>query len=395
MEEDPFSRYRASIQLGYKVSDAVGFRIHASKTHFLSAYDESFGQADAPYEYRTRQRRAGTAMNVVYHKGELHMDAAFTEFFSENTSAFPGTFYGRTQVLDAYNKYTFGERLYTLAGINYLKDGTAFDEPREFYLLDPYVNLVYVSDFGLNLNAGTRLNNHSEYGNQWVYNLNPSFNFSTGNGYLKLMGTLATSYITPSLSQLFGEFGANPDLEPETDRTVEAGLEWIPDKQLRASLLYFNRKEEGFVFFDSAEFLYRNASGTIRAQGVEVEGMWEPLQWLRVEANYTFTERNGDNAIRIPRHKVNADVGLELAEGTYGALQYAYTGTRTDTDFNTFTDVSLDAFSLLHLYVSRQLIPGKMTVFFRAENLLNTRYTEILGFSTRGRNLRIGFTLEL
>ena len=44
-----------------------------------------------------------------------------------------------------------------------------------FTLIDPYFNMVYVSDFGLNINTGARLNNHSEYGSKLVYSLNPSF----------------------------------------------------------------------------------------------------------------------------------------------------------------------------------------------------------------------------
>ena len=42
-------------------------------------------------------------------------------------------------------------------------------------IADPYANFVYVSDFGLHMNAGVRLNNHNAYGSHFIYNLNPSF----------------------------------------------------------------------------------------------------------------------------------------------------------------------------------------------------------------------------
>jgi vitamin B12 transporter len=87
--------------------------------------------------------------------------------------------------------------------------------------------------------------------------------------------------------------------------------------------------------------------------------------------------------------------GSYLGSKTFCSLQYAYTGTRTDTDFNTFTDVQLDAYSLVNLYVSHELIPGKLKAYLDAVNLLNTDYTEITGFTTRGRNFMIGFSLEL
>jgi len=394
-EEDPFSRYNADFRLGYKFSKGPYLRLYGNKSHFRSAYDEAFGLMDAPYEYTSEQNRAGMAITAGYDKGEVNINAAFSEFSSDNISNFPGSFDGRNQVVEAYNKYIFNETLYSLVGLSYIKDRATFGEPRDFTILDPYLNLVYVSAYGLNINVGTRLNTHSEYGNQWVYNFNPSFSFLLENGYLKMMGTLATSYITPSLTQLFGEFGANPRLEPETNRTIESGLEWVKDSSLRASILYFNRREDNYVFFDSAEFLYRNSSGTIRARGVEAEVRWIPFPKARFDANYTFTERKGDNAIRIPKHKIHAEFGLDLAKGTYGALQYAYTGSRVDTDFVTFTDTDLEPFSLVHLYFSQELMAGRMKVFLSAENIFNTDYTEILGFSTRGRNLRAGFALTL
>lgn len=394
-EEDPFSRYRADVRLTYAIRESFELGAFANQSHFRASYDESFGMQDADYLYTTLQKQAGAFAGWSHDKGELHVQGSINEFFSENISAFPGTFRGSSQALEGYSKYIFGERLHSLLGVSYVRDRAVFSEEGDFRLLDPYLNLVYLSTFGLNVNAGTRLNTHSEYGNQWVYNFNPSFIFPADDGYFKILGTLATSYITPSLTQLFGEFGANPDLEPETNRTLEGGIEWRKDARFRASLLYFNRKEKNYVLFDNVDFQYRNAVGTIDAGGVEAEMNWSLPVQLEFEANYTFTERQGDDAIRIPKHKVNATLGWAPSPRDYISLRYAFTGSRKDTDFETFETVGLSPFSLVHLYASREVIPGKLNIFLSAENLFNTSYTEILGYVTPGRNLRIGATLEL
>jgi vitamin B12 transporter len=194
---------------------------------------------------------------------------------------------------------------------------------------------------------------------------------------------------------LFGEFGANPSLEPETNRTLEAGLELAGKRQLRASILYFNRKEENFVFFDNSSFQYLNADNVIDAEGVEIELNWKPCSKFQWSANYTFTERKGDSGIRIPKHKINTLLGYTFSERSFASINYAYNGARTDTDFNTFTDVSLEPYSLLGCFVSHSLIPGKLKVFLNVDNLLNTAYTEVIGFNTRGRNMRLGINLRL
>ncbi|MDC6352316.1 TonB-dependent receptor [Zeaxanthinibacter sp. PT1] len=394
-EEDIFSRFQARLGLGYQWSSNSHIRVYGNQTKLRSDYDESFGLLDAPYQFRSEQKRAGLAAVFGYDQGEVNINAAVSEFDSENISAFPGTFSGQTWVIDAFNKYTFNDKFYTLLGVNYNREKADLEESPSFTLLDPYLNAVYISGSGLNLNAGIRLNTHSEYGEQLVYNLNPSYSISTGEGYVKLLASWATSYITPSLSQLFGAFGANPDLEPETNRTLEGGLEWAASDRFRISGLYFNREEENFVFFDNVAFVYNNSREVIKAQGVELELSWLASEQWNVSGNYTFTERSGDNAIRIPKHKLNANVDYRYSDKGLISLRYAYTGTRKDTDFSTFTDVELDPFSLVNLYASREVMPGKLKIFLNAENILNADYTEVIGFSTRGQNIRLGFILDL
>ncbi|NAY90625.1 TonB-dependent receptor [Muricauda sp. JGD-17] len=392
-EEDIFSNYSANVRLGYEFSQDFDISVFGNQTKFNNEYDASF--AEAPNVSNSEQKRVGLASNVAYGKGSIHLNVAFSEYGTDTNDTFgESTFTGENLVLDVYNKYIFGDRWHTIVGINYIKDKAVFSDQADFTIVDPYANLVYVSDFGLNLNLGGRLNNHSEYGNHFVYNLNPSYTFSNEKGYLKVLGSFATSYITPNLTQLFGDFGANPDLEPEENRTLEGGIEFYTNSGLRISAVYFDRNEKNTIGFDQ-DFMSINVSEEINANGLEIEASWKPTAKLFVDANYTFTEINGDNAIRIPKHKANLSIGYQLCDKTNLNFIYAYTGSRLDTDFSTFTNVTLDSFSLLGLSIGHELIPDKMDIFLGAENLLNEEYIEILGFTTLGRNLRFGMNLKL
>ena len=227
-----------------------------------------------------------------------------------------------------------------------------------------------------------------------MYNVNPSFVFDTEEGYVKLMGSYATSYITPNLTQLFGAFGGNPELEPEENATIEGGIEFKLDNTFRISTVYFDRNETNAIGYD-ANFMSINVADEIDANGVEVEATWLPLSNFSVNANYTFTERKGDNAIRIPKHKANVSLWYQFCESTDASLTYAYTGERFDTDFATFSDIALEPFSLLNFSIRHELIKNKVNVFLNADNLLNEDYRELLGFTTRGRNFRVGLNLNL
>lgn len=392
-EEDVFSHFSTNARLGYQFSKDFEVSVYGNQTKYSNEYDASM--AEAPNLGKSDQERVGVSSSFAYGKGSVQLNAAYTDYETNSMDTFgESTTEGNNWVVDLYNKYVFADSWHTILGVNYSKDEAVFSDEAEFTIVDPYANVVYVSDFGLNLNVGGRLNTHSEYGNHLVYNVNPSYVFSTSEGYVKLLGSYATSYITPNLTQLFGAFGGNPDLEPEENRTLEGGIEYAINKKLRVSALYFDRNEKNTIGYDQ-NFMSINLADEIDANGVEVEVSWQMLDQFTVDANYTFTERKGDNAIRIPKHKANLNLGYQLGKKANIALNYAYTGERFDTDFNTFTDVALESFSLVNLYVGHELIPNKLDLFFSADNLLNEDYTEILGFTTKGRNFRIGMNLNL
>ncbi|MCP4975880.1 MAG: TonB-dependent receptor [Maribacter sp.] len=393
--EDSYSQINTDIKLGYQLSHNFKIGIYANQTKLNTEYDESFGLFDADYRFLSDQKRTGLSAEYKYLQGSLHLNTAYTNYDSENKSAFPSAFTGENYVVDIFNKNTFNDKFHTIVGLNFIKDEAAFATTRDFNIIDPYANLVYVSEFGLNLNVGARYNNHSEYGSHLVYNLNPSFTFKTEDGYVKALTSYATSYITPSLTQLFGNFGANPDLEPEENRTLEGGLEYAIDDKFRVSGVYFNRKEENFVFFDNITGTFGNSEGTIDAQGTEVELNWMPSEKIKFTSNYTFTERKGDAAIRIPKHKVNATLGYVFSKRTFASLDYRYIGERLDTDFNTFSNAALDPYSLLNVYVEHELLPKRFKVFIGIQNLLNADYVEIIGYTTKGRNINAGINLNL
>ncbi|WP_394750630.1 TonB-dependent receptor plug domain-containing protein [Spongiimicrobium salis] len=394
-QEDSYSRINTDVRLGYQFTKNFNVQIFGNHSKVDAEFDESFGFLDADNLTRIEQLRTGLSSEYTYENGSLHLNTGYSTYDTEFISQFPSTSESKNLVVDLYNKYNFDNTFYLIAGVNYIDNQIELTETEDFNIIDPYANVVYVSPFGLNINAGARLNNHSEYGSNFIFNVNPSFTFKTEEGYFKVLTSYATSYITPSLNQLFGNFGPNPDLEPEDDRTIEGGLEYKNSNKLRASALYFNRKEENFVFFDNTAFGFLNAEDTIDAQGVEVEVDWNPADELQFSANYTFTERKGDNAIRIPKHKINATLAYDFSNRTNASLAYTYTGDRSDTDFSAFpsVDVPLDAFSVVDAYIGHEILANKLRVFLNANNLLNEDFQETLGFSTRGRNFRIGMNL--
>ena len=404
IEEDPFSRFNTNVTLGYNFSDAFEVKVYGSQTKLRTDLDgfppPTFQFSDTDNRSTSEQYRLRVAPKFNYKNGSLNLNTGYTKIDRETISDFSSIFESEGFIADIFNKYVFNDSFYTIVGFNYQKNQTLFGDEVEYVNNDPYANFVYVSEFGLNLNVGGRLNNHSEYGSQFIYNLNPSYTIKLGKGYGKVFGSYSTSFIAASLFQLFDPTFGNSVLEAEENRTIEAGVEVNFSNSFKLNGLIFNRLEENTVLFtlvDPDNFVsqYTNAQDDATAQGIEIEASGKVADGLRISANYTFTELKDGNRVRLPKHRANATLGYDISENTLVSLNYQYVGSRTDTDFSVFEDVALDAFSLVDVYLSHQFKKDKVRVFANITNILDEDYEEIIGYSTRGRNFSLGVNLTL
>lgn len=395
-EKDPYSNHDVSLKLGYDFTDNFSVKVFGNVEKIKSDYDAS-AFADADNVFLSKQYRTGLHSEYTYNNGGVYFNGAYSKYDREFVSQYGSTFTSRNFVGDLYTKNVFSSMFHTIVGVNVIDDETEFDGKQSATSIDPYANVVFITGAGFNLNTGIRLNVHSEYGEHLTYNLNPSYSYDLGSGYVKVFGSYSTSFIAPSLSQLFGFYGPNPDLKPEEDKTLEGGLEYSLSKKLRISALYFKRDEKNLIAYDFNQGYY-NAADKTTAQGVEVELSASPVEHLDFSANYTFTERKEEVKVRLPKHKMNASLGYSFLPGSYASLSYQYNSERADNfydpDLGASVPVNLESYSLVDLYISHRLCK-KVKLFGGIDNILNEDYTEVYGYNTRGRNVRLGFSVTL
>ncbi len=420
-EPDSFSRQNILTKLGYKATEKLTLDFFGNYDKLNNNYDLPFdntGFEDNSLNKTTSEQfRFGFAPKFKYNKGEFNLNTSFEKIkrdyneYNAYTAATDYSLYqSRSVIVDAFNKYQFSNQFFVVTGANFQFHDMATDTPygnleresTKFNMIDPYVTFVYSSNFGLNFNAGARLNEHSEYGNHLVYNFNPSFHFMT-NFPLKVLASYSTAYITPSLYQLYSEYG-NTELTPEENRTVEAGFETeLFNKKLKLNAVGFYRDEKnsfGF-FFDNITFdsYYINLDGSNRAKGVETELSWDITTKVRVNGNYTFTQVDEALNRLIPKHKVNAGLDFQPTTRSFFNVSYQYFDARNDAFFdgNTFMtqNVKLDSYQLLNAMAKYELIKSRLTIFGSVTNIFNEEFVENIGYSTRGRNFKMGVTIIL
>ena len=416
-ESDAFNSHNGNLKLGYKFSKAFKLNTYASFDNYKADFDDSFAMMDADNLSISKQYRIGASPKFKYNKGNVTVNAAFNDIEREIESSFPSKFNAQSIVVDAFNRYTFNEKFFTVIGVNFQDNqmesfsipfgetelSQSIDpEKAHFTITDPYANVVFVSDFGLNINAGARLNNHSEYGSHLVYNINPSFTKKVSFGYVKGLASYSTAFIAPSLYQLFEPAYGNTDLEPEENQTIEVGAEVSVEDIATVSVVYFTRNEDNFIdFVDTGNFVfqYQNIEESFTASGVELVAQVNLAKGLNLNLNGTYTKVEEDLSLRIPEIKVNSRLDYQLSGATLLSLSYQYNDERNDSVFNneTFENdiIALESYGLLDLYVSHKIINNKMTVFANLTNLFNEDYQELFGFATRGRGFNLGINLML
>ncbi len=126
------------------------------------------------------------------------------------------------------------------ARIQQLLDTNIEKKNPDITILSPYLSFFVKDLNGFYLEAGGRLNNHSEFGNHFTYSINPSYLI---NKDVKVFANLASAFRAPSLNELYGLWGSNPGLKPEKSYTWELGTQVsLINNILETRVVYFNRR---------------------------------------------------------------------------------------------------------------------------------------------------------
>ena len=403
-EEDNFARQNVLLKLNYKVNSKLKIGVLSSLDEFSTDFDGfdfdpvTFASipADRNNNLNSFQKRFGVNADYNYGKGELKIRTFLTDIRRTET---PSNDYFKGEVLgfDVFNNYKINDQFSVLTGITAqfqdMTQKTSFSTIEEgsgkqdFY--DPYLSVNYNSSYGFNLNAGTRLNVHSEYGNNWVFNVNPSYNFTVKNANVKLFSSYSTAFVAPTLSEIFTKLPSIDELLPEEDITIEGGFELNVGK-LDLNATYFYREETNKIGFEPTTFQTINDVGTFFARGVEAEVSYNFSDDFIMLANYTHINRNENLLLKIPQNTLFVKANYKVLPSTFTSLSYRFVDETKD-----FGNARSDAYSLVDFFINHSLLNDKVTVYGSVTNIFNEDFQEIAGFTTRGRNYNLGLSIQL
>ncbi len=265
-----------------------------------------------------------------------------------------------------------------------------------------FTSLFIRTNSGFQAELGGRVNDHSQFGSNFTYTVNPSYLIADR---YKLFVNASSAYRVPSLYQLFSQYG-NLNLEPETSVSYEAGFDFNFTNKLNLAFSYFKRDIDNVIDFGQVTpgvFGYINQNNQ-KDNGFEIELGFKPTTVINLNAFYahvtgevTTPKNQIFNLFRRPKDSFGLNAGFDINEEISLNLIYKYTGDRKDRYFDNSTfktvDADMDAYNMVDLYAQYKAA-ARLTLFTDVKNLLDENYIDFSGYTTKGLNFNAGFKLE-
>jgi len=393
-EVDHFQRKQWKVGLDFTPNNRMFYRLGVEYAAHESAYDDAYLMQDSDFLYTTDMWRISLQSELTTRKGSWHRSMAWTLLESEDQSDYPGIYKGFNWNSDTYYKTSLNQNHYLLTGVQTGYDVVPSIEQAHVYWLDPYVNWVYAKE-KWHLNSGLRYNQHQTYGGHWVYHLNPSYTLTTRAGTLQWMGTLGSSFISPSLFQLYGPFGANSSLNPEESLNNEFGLQWTSTRGYSMELHAYQRWVENAIYWDNTLWIYKNDPLRQRVKGGEFQFKSPINRDFSTQLSYAFVASQGVSGLRIPRSRWTIFSQYKANTEQWWSVSGTWTGERQDMDFTTYEIVDLAQFYTLDISWTYRPQPAKWHLQLSVTNATDQQFVEQWGYNTLGRMFQAGLFYRL
>ena len=206
-----------------------------------------------------------------------------------------------------------------------------------------------------------------------------------------------TAFRAPTASERFlsfPDFGffANPDLDPEKSRNLEASLKARIDAAQTVAFSVYQNRIKDLIAFTSDPVTFEGTNVNIdraKITGVEMDYHYAQGPWnLGLNANVQKAENEGtgERLLRRASKSLSAQLGRKFGPHHLG-LQLQAVGDRPDADFDPVTFEQLrvknGGYGLVTLLGEAQLLP-RLTLGARVENLLDHDYQTVFGYRQSG-----------
>lgn len=249
-------------------------------------------------------------------------------------------------------------------------------------------NLIWRGHFDRHhMQASVRNDNVSDHGSQTTGSL--AYDYDIAPGWrVGVAGN--TGFKMPTMRELYGPWGPNPDLQPEKSRNIEASLRYTSE-QYELGLTAYRNKVRNLINTDANWVMQNINSATLRGVSLTAGRHWKDTS---IHGGFDYLDaRNDETGLRLNRrakHVYRVGAQHRIGQLELGA-QYQFTGHRYDDSTNA---TRLGGYGLLDLTASYSFSPS-VAVQVRWNNVLDKEYANAYGYNMPGSNVFVNLAVKM
>lgn len=242
--------------------------------------------------------------------------------------------------------------------------------------------LQYAPNHQLDLVASLRNDHHSEFGGKTTGRMAVAYR-PRQDLILRIAG--GTGFRAPSLNELFGPFGSDPTLQPETAKTVDLGVEKRFAGGAFSRVTLFRTEITDLITYVWPAG-YAQTPGTSRMQGAVLSGMVPFSDQVQLAGSLTYTEahdQTGARLNRVPETELELRLSADITDRLRGMLSAQNVTGLLDSG------TSIPDYTVVRLKMAYQL-SDNTEVYARVENLFDREHQTIRGYGQSDRAFYVG-----
>lgn len=284
------------------------------------------------------------------------------------------------------------------AGIDYQRQSI---EPSSYAMINEkqtlnntgiYLTGQYAIIDSVTAEAAIRSDHHSEF--NWHTTWQSGLSWEFHEGY-KLVGSYATAYKAPNLTQLYaysssayGTTLGNPNLKPEESKQWEIGVEGTTGPLFWQVNAYHNDIDNLIAYKSGYPTSTYENIGEAEIKGVEWVGEFE-TGILHHQVTYQYVDPRNKKTDKVLERRAKQQVKYQLdwaIDKVDIGLTYQYIGSRYDNDYSQFPSrrVKQGGVSLWDLTAAYP-ITSHLTIRGKIANMFDKDYETAYGYRTAGR----------
>jgi vitamin B12 transporter len=234
--------------------------------------------------------------------------------------------------------------------------------------------------------VNVRYDDNERFGSKVTWRFAPAYVIAESD--TRFSASAGSGFKAPTLGELYQNFPpyffSNPDLKPETSTGYDLGVEQgLFNKAVQVGVTWFRNDIHDLITTDVTGTTYANVGRAV-TQGAENFIAWQPLQALKLRADYTFTQADDEilheELLRRPKHKATLDANWQVTDVFSLDSTLLYVGSWIDgnRDFS-IPRLTAAGYTTVNLAANFAL-NARWTLFGRIDNLFDRRYQDPVGF---------------